>query len=175
MGKPVPSVRAWRLCIWMLGAALVACASGRQVPPFAIRVVPDPVTLDESPQGAGFHASALVRNDAARPLYVRQLCGVYPQRQIEGRWVIVWTPVCMSTGGLVTVPPHDSTAIEVDVFGFRAPDWAPRLDPRLTAGRYRLLVALGYDPVGIMGGFTDEWTDDERSSLPFVIRDGTPR
>jgi hypothetical protein len=64
-------VLGWRLCVWTLGVATVACATGRWVPSFAIRVVPDTVMLVEKPAGAGFHASALIRNDAARALYER--------------------------------------------------------------------------------------------------------
>lgn len=166
-------VRSGVAC-WVVSA--MACARVQRSPMDdnfpVIRVTPDTVTLVRRPNGAGFYVTAIVRNATGKPFLAQVTCGRSAQRLIDGRWTTVWTPVCVSGAGTVaSLPARDSLVVDVNVFGFTDPAYAPRLDPRLQAGLYRVAFLVGVE-VGHSGTRSGV---HEVASAPFVVVESTTR
>ena len=137
-------------------------------PPVAIRVEQDTVALMQTTRGAGFFVTATLRNDSDRLLIHPGSCGQVAQRRINDAWTTVWLPICLTTtGGFGTVAPHDSVRLGVNVYGFTDSTLAPKLDPRLQPGVYRLLFSIGFVDGN---GVTETRPMDEGASTTFVVK-----
>jgi hypothetical protein len=150
----------------LLGFLTASCTRTPHPILVAIRSVEDSVVLQQSAEKTSFTVTAIVRNMDARPVHVLQ-CGTEAQRQIDRAWVTVFVPVCALAGSSM-VAPGDSLVLPVEVFGFSASNAAPHLDPRMTAGRYRLRFGI----------VADEPSGPQRASpvrpvasLPFTVID----
>jgi hypothetical protein len=136
-----------RYCPPTLVAALIisACTMPSQPssPRLMIRAVEDTVVLRQSIEATAFTITMIVRNDDARVAQVA-LCGMEAQRNINGVWTTVFTPWC-SSSATRTLAPGDSVSVRVDVIGYTLLNRLPALDPRMTAGRYRLLFGVDLD------------------------------
>ena len=129
-------------------ATLSSCASvsrtdRAELNRVTFRVVEDSVRLRSSSKFIAFDVHAIVRNDTRRTL----LAGVYniaAQRQIDSAWQTVWVDNCVSCPGYQSIPARDSITIPVRVLASLTPDTFPQADPRLTVGRYRLLIEVAF-------------------------------
>jgi hypothetical protein len=112
----------------------------------SFRVVEDSVRLRRSSKFIAFDVHAIVRNDTRRTLLVGAY-NIAAQRQIDSAWQTVWVNNCVGCPGYQSIPAGGSITIPVRVLASLTPDTDPRADPRLTHGRYRLLleVAFGQD------------------------------
>lgn len=127
-----------------LGAfGIGGCATHTPSLAVAIRPLQDTVALQRNREATSFSVTAVVRNRDARVVYVSG-CGPAAQREIDGTWTIVFSPVCVGPSSW-TVTPGDSVIIPVTLYGFTTPKTLPRLDPRAGPGRYRLLFSIGLD------------------------------
>jgi hypothetical protein len=108
----------------------------KELTPPVISFVHDSVPLERTADLTRFTVSVIIRNDGASPIDVGG-CGPEAQRQIGGRWQTVWTPVCISPQW-VHIAPGDSFTFPLTVAGFTRQGFHPPLDPRMTAGTYRL-------------------------------------
>jgi hypothetical protein len=130
-----------------------ACAANRvntDLRGAVVRVEPDSVLLEQSPDMTRFKVSVIIRNDRSTPLYFGG-CGPVAEEEINGKWETVWSPVCISPqGGLVN--PGDSVTFPFAADRF-AQDVYPRLDPRAGPGRYRLLFGATYQGPPTPGNF----------------------
>ena len=66
---------------------------------------------------------------------------------------------------------RDSLVVGVNVFGFTNPAFAPKLDPRLQPGLYRVAFLIGVD-AGQSGTRSEV---REAASAPFVVLEYTTR
>ena len=107
-----------------------------------VRLEPDSVPLERTADVTRFTVNVIIRNDRATPLYFGG-CGTEAQQEINGQWQTVWSPVCVSMvrGSLA---PGDSLKFPFTVARFANLRIEPQLDPRATAGRYRLLFGATY-------------------------------
>jgi hypothetical protein len=140
-------------------------------PAFSITVASPVVTFSRKPTFAWVDVVATIANHADRRLYGDD-CFVAAQREIDGKWVTVWTETCLMPI-LTSIPPGDSVVRTIRIKGSFAADDPLRADPRLTAGRYRLTFPLSYKTVdSITGSSLDDLPpEDVRSTPPFQIRD----
>jgi hypothetical protein len=163
-------------------SAFSACASARRSDQsewnrVTIRVVEDSVSLARSSESISFNVNAAVRNDLPRPVLLN-LCGMSAQRDIDDVWYTVWTSSCFESLGFKLIPAGASITIPVSVYASVKPDRFPQADPRLTGGRYRLLLELVFaqDSGTPVGPTMIPATDDFGSSRPstvFVVADPT--
>jgi hypothetical protein len=130
----------------------------------SFRVMEDSVSLHRSSESIAFEVHAVVRNDTQRTL----LAGIYRisvQRQIDASWQTVWVGNCLSCPDYGAIAAGGSIVIPVGVYASLRPDMLPRADPRLSGGRYRLLLELGFEK-------RDSRKGD--SSVHFVVLPGPP-
>lgn len=173
MSAAVHLLRSGVVC-W--GAVALSCAPMFQSPRDAgvpvVRVTPDTVTIVRRTDGTGFYVTAIVRSENGKPFLAYLACGQSAQRLIDGSWTTVWTPVCVTTGDAVaSVAGRDSLVVGVNVFGFTDPAFAPRLDPRLQPGLYRVAFLIGVDA----GQSRTRSEVREAASAPFVVLDSMIR
>lgn len=163
-----------------LGVGSAACARnhiGRELRTLVIRSARDSVHLQRTADMTSFTVDVIIRNRGSRPLIVGG-CGPEAQREINGQWQTVWSPVCVSAQASL-IAPGDSLTGALTIAGFTKPGIEPPLDPRMTAGIYRLRfgvsdptspgtkpvsgtrVAISYPNSGRSLGFV--------SSRPFVV------
>ena len=151
----------------------LACAgatSSGSGPRVTIRVVPDTVALARTEQGAGFLATAIIRNDDVEPVFWTNACTESAQRSIDGVWSTVWTPICASNfeGRLTAIAVGDSMVVSVNASAFSDPRFAPTLDSRFQPGIYRLAFqGFSRNAGGIVDNAPPRY---ERYSAPFVVR-----
>jgi hypothetical protein len=143
-------------------------------PNLTVSLLQDTVVFVRTDKGAGFAATAVIRNDGDGPVFWPSTCGESAQRFIDGIWTTVWTPVCLSgSGGFQRLAPRDSLVLRVNVSGFTDPQFAPKLDPRFQPGIYRLafqgVATKAPNPSG------NPSVGEERVSPAFVARDTTTR
>ena len=83
------------------------------------------------------------------------------------RECLTWSAVGKTGGDVATIAPRDSVNVAVNVYGFTDPTLAPKLDPRLQPGVYRLLFSLG-----VVGdnGITASLPMEQGASTTFVVR-----
>jgi hypothetical protein len=122
--------------------------------------------LRRNPMVTSFTVTAIARNDDSRPLLVA-MCGTQAQRDIDGTWTTLFTPVCTSQG-LNKVAPGDSVAVPVPVYGYGpAFHTYPVLDPRMGPGRYRVVfgvyLADPQSPRRLIVG-------QAQASTPFIVK-----
>ena len=142
-----------------------------------IRVVEDSVSLARSSESISFNVDAAIRNDLRRPVLMN-LCGISAQREIDDAWYTVWSSNCLTSLGFQLIPAGASITIPVGVYASVKPDRFPQADPRLTQGRYRLLLDLVFaqDSGTTVGPTTIPATDvsgSRRPSTVFVVVDLT--
>lgn len=167
--------RVWRghsPLIALVTVFMFGCFNRAVTAPLNIRTAEDTVILMRNASGATFNVTAVVRNDSSRPLYWIE-CGTEPQRQIEGRWYTVWSSVCLTSWPPTVIPPGDSASFPLRASAFKSPTSFPRLDPRLVAGRYRLLLAVGFYKGPNMA--LVPLPADHRVSSTFMMKEATSR
>ena len=128
-----------------LAALVCSCARNRvdtDLRGAVVRLEPDSVPLERTADVTRFTVKVIIRNDRATPLYFGG-CGMEAQQEINGQWQTVWSPVCVSpvSGSLA---PGDSLMFPFTVARFGNLRIEPQLDPRATAGRYRLRLGATY-------------------------------
>ena len=148
------------------GLLVLACVSNPRPVSLAVRPVEDTVMLQRQSDKTSFKVTAVLRNLDSRPLQVLH-CGTEAQRQIEGRWVTVFVPVC-ALDASSRLAPGDSLVIPVEVFGFSAQNASPHLDPRMTSGRYRLRFGIGIGDFSLAGHSS---LISPIASSPFTVMD----
>src|SRR5947207_13530122 len=77
---------------------LSACATNRvntDLRGAVVRVEPDRVAFEQTPDMTRFKVNVIIRNDRGTPLHIGG-CGPQAQQEINGRWETVWSPICMS-------------------------------------------------------------------------------
>ena len=125
-------------------AALIAIGCGPNVGSaplrLSIRTVEDTVLLRRDSSVTAFTVTAIVRNDDSRPVQVA-LCGMEAERDIGGQWTSVFRPFCASNA-LSPLAPRDSLIVPVNVYGYTDSNTAPKLDPRMVPGRYRVVFGV---------------------------------
>jgi hypothetical protein len=126
-----------------MATLILGCFNRVVTAPLNIRTAEDTVMLIRNRSGAAFNVTVVVKNGSSDPLYLNE-CGTEAQREIEGRWYTVWSPVCLTSGPLTIIQSGDSVAYPLHASASASPTSFPRLDSRLTAGRYRLLLAVGF-------------------------------
>jgi hypothetical protein len=158
-------MRAALVCL--SSAIFFSCSRSVDTVSMSIKAVPDTVTLIRNPDQVLFRVSAIMRNADSRALVVSE-CGPLAQREISGDWVTIFMPICLASPEWILMP-GDSAVIPAVIYGYMAPNTGPRLDPRMVAGRYRLLfgVALADKSRRI----TDVLPIDQRASSVFFVKD----
>jgi hypothetical protein len=148
----------------------LSCATSPTPGSVGIRVQPDVVSLRHEPNAVALDLHVQVRNGSPQPLYLATgLCGVELQRDVEGDWQTVWIPAC----GLVAspaqrVPAGDSVSTSFTARGFTGTNALPQFDPRMIAGRYRVIMRLGFH-TNSAGDINRLLPVDERTSEPFAV------
>lgn len=135
-----------------------------QVTTTVVRLEADSVPLERAADVTLFKVTMLVRNDGHVPV-VFGGCGPEAQRNIDGRWQTVWTPICLSMQ-YASIAPGDSLSIPVSVAAFTTPGMYPQIDPRMVAGSYRLRFGISY---GDTGGPTSSRTLQPLDSPTFRV------
>ena len=131
----------------------------------AIRTVEDTVELRRGPDATFFKVTAIARNEDSRVLLV-ELCGMQAQRDIDGTWITVFTPACLSSG-VTPLASGDSVVVPVTVFGYTVPNMYPPLDPRMGPGRYRLVFGVGLGDQSLPTGSP---LGQVQASRPFLVK-----
>ncbi|MBC7788359.1 MAG: hypothetical protein H7Z74_00320 [Anaerolineae bacterium] len=126
----------------VVAASMLSCAT---YPPQAtlltITTREESVVFQRSSEVTSFEVTAVLRNDDARTLYVDSCFGE-TQREIDGVWTTVYLPFCLGATDM-TIKPGDSVVLPITVRAFTTtPPTQPTLDPRMGAGRYRLLFGV---------------------------------
>jgi len=87
--------RSCRVLLLSIIAGACSSGSGYNSPPLRVmaRTVEDTVTLKQSPTATYFDVTGVVRNDDSREIKVAS-CGPDAERDIDGTWTMVFTPVC---------------------------------------------------------------------------------
>lgn len=120
---------------------IAACARSPESISARILIAEDTTILVLTPDAGSFRVNAAIINEGPRTLYLGG-CGPEAQRMIGTEWQTVWTPICVGTPGMTSIPAGDSLRFPVVVFGFREPNHLPALDPRIQTGVYRLRFGL---------------------------------
>jgi hypothetical protein len=165
-----PLMRPSLLLILVVSATFNAagCAAHQPWSSVTIRVVDDTALLQRTAAATSFRTTVVIRNGSSHRLYDGD-CGPDAEKEIDNKWVTVWTPLC---GGGVTgmLPPGDSAIIPVRIEGFTEPNTYPRLDPRFGPGLYRLIFRLRFESKDVTAP-----TYQFRASSTFVVKDTTSR
>ena len=139
-----------------------------------VRVRPDTVDIRRDANAVTMKLSSVIRNSAAHELFY-QPCGAYLQRLVEEAWATVWTPICVGAGTPTRIAPHDSATVDLEILAFfsRNSGGAVRLpvvDPRMTPGRYRVVVPVGRTAASSGIGIDQQLPLAQRASEPFEVR-----
>lgn len=133
-----------RVLLLLLILTGAACSSGSGTISAPLRVtartVEDTVVLKQTPTATYFDVTGIVRNDDSREIKVAASCAPEAERDIDGTWTVVFTPACPVDGFLNPLLPGDSLVMRAHVAGYT--NAVPQLDPRMTAGRYRLVFGV---------------------------------
>ena len=131
--------------ILALAVTLFSCARNRvdsELRGAVVRIEPDSDQLERTAEVTRFKVNVIIRNDRATQLYFGG-CGPEAQQEINGQWQTVWTPICVSPGS-GSLAPSDSLMFPFTAARFANLVMEPHLDPRATAGRYRLQFGATY-------------------------------
>ena len=141
-----------------------ACATDSKSLPLnvAVRTAEDTVILQRTQSATFFDVTAIARNDDSREIKVAT-CGAEVQRDIDGTWTTVFSPVCISAG-ITALGPGDSLLIPTHAAGYTTA--YPPLDPRMVPGRYRLLLGVFFGD----SQPTSNWVSQARASTPFIVK-----
>jgi len=128
------------LFLLMLTGAACSSGSGSRSAPLRVtaRTVEDTVMLKQTPTATYFDVTGIVRNDDSREIKVAS-CAPEAERDVDGTWTVVFTPACPDNV-LNPLLPGDSLVVRAHVAGYT--NAVPQLDPRMTAGRYRLVFGV---------------------------------
>jgi hypothetical protein len=142
-----------------------ACGSGSKSLPLNVifRTLEDSVILHRTPTATYFDVTAIARNADSRQIEVAA-CGTEAQRDIDGTWTTVFTPVC-SSEGITPLAPGDSLIIPTHVAGYTTA--YPALDPRMIPGRYRLRIGVFLRD---SQNSTSTWVSQTQGSTPFTVK-----
>ena len=132
-----------RLAGSIIALAVLVCSCARNrvdndLRGAVVRIEPDSVPLERTAGVTRITVNVIIRNDRATPLYLFG-CGPELQQEMNGRWQTVWSPVCISAGSSA-MAPGDSSKFTFKAARFAQLAFEPQLDPRATAGKYRLLL-----------------------------------
>jgi hypothetical protein len=147
--------------------AIGGCATHRVPLAVEVRALQDTVAFQRNLEATFFSVTAVVQNRDARAVYVSG-CGPAAQREIDGTWTTVFSPVCVGSSAWI-VMPGDSVNIPVTLYGFTSANMLPKLDPRADSGRYRLVFFIG--PTDPAVGATSPPSTQQVTSSPFILRD----
>lgn len=130
------------LFLLMLTSAACPSCSGSRSGTLRVtaRTVEDTVMLQQTPTATYFDVTGIVRNDDSREIRVASSCTPEAERDIDGTWTMVFTPACPALDISTPLLPGDSLVVRAHVAGYT--DAFPQLDPRMTAGRYRLVFGV---------------------------------
>ena len=132
----------------VVGVVAGCAATNRNLTDLAgvsVRTIEDTVVLRRTSDATSFDVNVVLRNDSDQPIRVSQGCGgPDAQRNINGTWTSVFAPICVGQPGSWTMQAGDSTVIPVNIYGYTKPNLLPSLDPRMTAGQYRLEFAVSF-------------------------------
>jgi hypothetical protein len=163
-------IAPWRvLTASLILATLSSCVSvsrsdRAELNHVSFRVVEDSVQLRRSSKFIAFDVHAIVRNDTRRTLLVGAY-NIAAQRQIDSAWQTVWVDNnCMNCPEFQSILAGGSITIPVRVLASLTPETFPRAGPRLTRGRYRLLLELAFERVSSV----------KDSSVKYVVMPGPP-
>lgn len=153
----------------LIVATLTSCASvsgtdRAELNQVSFRVVEDSVSFHRSPRFISLDVHAIVQNDTRRTLFVGSY-DIAAQRQIDSAWQTVWVSNCPACPAYQSIPAGGSITIPVTFLASLTPDTFPQADPRLTRGRYRLLLRVAFGQ-----GTNDRRFDDLPSSI-FEVMD----
>lgn len=123
--------------------------------------------LEQRPGATSFKLAVVMRNDDSDTLYV-EACQFDAQREIDGTWISVFTPVCAGSA-YIRLRPGDSRQQAVSVHGSTRERTFPRLDPRMVAGRYRL--RFGVSSADRFLGRVDPNSVRGVTSRPFTVKE----
>lgn len=137
------------LLIPFLGIALSACPKSVDIPLVSIRPVENSVLLRRTAQGLAFDFGAVIANAGPGTIFVAE-CSPQLQRKLDGGWVTVWSPVCITSGMPQQISAGDSASVRVRGSAFSDPGSQPQLDPRFASGTYRFFWNISYS-VGLTG------------------------
>ena len=126
----------------LIGASCTKNPGEQELATTIIRFVQDSVPLQQTPDLTKFTVTSIIHNDGHRSV-VFGGCGPEAQRNIDGQWQTIWTPICGSPQH-ASIAPGDSLTVPVTVAGFTVPGIEPPLDPRMVAGIYRLRFGISY-------------------------------
>jgi len=150
--------RARGVCAVLLAfvAAPGACAAhhiDQRLQTLVIQSASDSVPFLRGSNATSFTVEVLMHNRGPSPLIVGSCGGPEVQRKIDEEWQTVRSPVCVSDQGTL-VAPRSSAMRSLTVVGFTRPGIDPRLDPRMTAGVYRLryIVSVPDSSTGTASG-----------------------
>jgi hypothetical protein len=107
-----------------------------------IRFAQDSVPLERTAEAVRFRVTTVIRNDNSTPI-VFGGCSPDVQRSINGIWTTVWSPTCFSEQS-ATLMPGDSLILPLIIGASTKPNMEPQLDPRMTAGEYRLRFGVSF-------------------------------
>jgi hypothetical protein len=134
------------------------------VPAISITTVQDTVSFIRAPAATWFDINVTIKNTGTDILRIES-CGPDAQRDIAGSWTTVSSLICaavLSSGGMA---PGASATYSVRIFGATAPNMEPKLDPNMTAGRYRLIYRIGrladqksFDPSASADAVSNQFT-----------------
>ena len=129
-----------RIVVVVLSLFAVGCVKNRIDPDLrgvVVRIQPDSVPLERTPELTRFRVNVTIRNNRPTPLYLANCGGPDAQQEINGRWETVWSPVCISLG-TSTIAPGDSVMFPFAAVRVEGQRIDPHLDAKATPGRYRL-------------------------------------
>ena len=129
----------------MVTCTVVGCATNhidRDLDATSIRFTQDSVPLARTSEVTSFQVTVVVRNNGPTAI-VFGGCGPDAQRNINGAWTTVWSPICISNQ-TATVMPRDSITLPITVAGFTRSNIEPQADPRMLPGNYRLRFGISY-------------------------------
>jgi hypothetical protein len=127
-----------------LGSGACARTHVEELRTLVIRSLRDSVRLQRTPEMTSFAVDLIIHNRGSKPIIVGG-CGPEAQREINGQWQTVWSPVCVSEQASL-LSPGDSLTGALTIAGFTKPGIEPPLDPRMTAGTYRLRFGVSDPP-----------------------------
>jgi hypothetical protein len=152
--------------LWGVLGCATATANGTQQS-VTIAVRESTVPLARGVGVTSFEVTVVATNDGPLPIYLSQ-CMSGAQRLIEKQWVTVYAPTCLGVDSYVKIARGDSAVFPMRVLGYTT--GAPALDPRMTAGQYRLAfgIGVGASPLDNPQGLSSLVTV---TSSPFLVRE----
>lgn len=131
----VPSIQPRTFVVILFTSLVSGCAP--KYDGLRIAIEPKSVQLHQSDEAVWFTLKAQILNRSRHAVFVSE-CGPELQRIVDGKWIAIWTPICLTTPP-VRVAPGDSMTILVNPTGHFRSNFEPRWNPLMTEGEYRLI------------------------------------